>query len=189
MVNFQDFIRTLEHMGIADVLLPFLLIFTIVFAVLQKSELLGEDKKNFNVVISLVIGLSVIIPHVIRPGGEADVIPIINQALPQISLIAVAFIMVLLLVGLFGVEWKGNSISGIFALISAIAVLVIFGGAAGWWEDPYWLYDIFGEETISVVIMILVFGLIIWFITSEKKEGGKALTDSIKGLGDYFAGK
>jgi len=42
-----------------------ILIFTIIYAALYKSKILGEDRKNFNVIIALVVALSVIIPHVL----------------------------------------------------------------------------------------------------------------------------
>lgn len=38
-------------------ILPFLLIFSIVFGILEKSKLFGSDKKRLNAIISLVVGL------------------------------------------------------------------------------------------------------------------------------------
>ena len=66
MTNYQlaNFLGALESWGLTDVLLPFLLIFTLVFAVLQKTEILGDDKKNFNVIIALVLGLLFVVPHI-----------------------------------------------------------------------------------------------------------------------------
>ena len=58
MANYIDFFRLLESYGFTDALLPFLLIFTIVFAVLQKTNILGKDKKNFNVILALVLALT-----------------------------------------------------------------------------------------------------------------------------------
>jgi hypothetical protein len=168
--EFTGFIQHLQELGIIDVLLPFILIFAIVFAVAQKIKLLGE-KKNIHLVIALVVAMSVVVPHILGnyPGGY-DVVDIMNQALPQVSLVAVAFLMVLILVGIVGMEWGGKTTAGILALAGAIAVFIIFGGAAGWWQSG-WLYDWFGEDIVSLVIMLLVFGLIIWFITSEGKAG------------------
>jgi hypothetical protein len=51
-----------------DFLYPFLLIFFIVFAILEKTAILGKDKKQINAMVSLVIGLifvSVIFPKVV----------------------------------------------------------------------------------------------------------------------------
>ena len=158
------FIQLLESWGITDILLPFLLIFTIVFAVLQKTKILGEDKKNFNVIIALVVGLSVVIPHVLGsyPPG-ADVVDIINTIIPQISLVAVAFIMLLILTGIFTPKWVSKSISGVLAFISFIAVFIIVGSALDWWESG-WIY-MFGEETVSLIIIILVLVFIYYLIT------------------------
>lgn len=186
----ENFIDILNNWGVTDVLLPFLLVFTIVYAVLQKAKIFGTDKKNFNVIIALVLGLSVVIPHVTGtyPPG-ADIVVIINTVLPQISLIAIAFIMLLVLVGIFGGQWISTALSGWMALISVVAVVIIFGGAAGWWTEWRWIYDFFGEDAIAFLVMILVFGAIIWFITREKKTAGTTITNWAKGVGDFLAGK
>jgi len=103
MASYQlgSFLRTMDTWGLTDVLLPFLLIFTLVFAVLQKTKILGEDKKNFNVVIALVMSLTVVIPH--ASGGyplNYDPVNIINAFLPGISLVIVAVVMLFVLIGL-----------------------------------------------------------------------------------------
>lgn len=187
-LNFGTFIEQLEALGVADVLLPFLLVFTIVYAVLTKTSILGKDKKNINMILALIMGLSVVIPHVTDsyPPG-ADVVDMMNVALPQISLIAVAFMMLLVLLGIFGNDWIGKSIGGWMALISAIAVVIVFGGTAGWW-DSGWMYDLFGEETISLFVMLIIFGIIVWFVTREPDNDNKGLK-MLEDVGNFFKGK
>jgi hypothetical protein len=167
LFDFQSTIRILEGWGLMDVLLPFLLMFVIVFAILQKTNILGKTKKNFNVMVALIVALMVVIPHVLGtyPAGF-DVVDIMNMVVPQISLIIVAILMLLLLLGLFG----GASIPGAVAAIAGLVVLFIFLGTTEWLYGLDWLYDFFGAEVISFIIVILIFGLIIWFITSEPKE-------------------
>lgn len=175
--------------GVFDVLLPFILIFTIVFAVLQKTKILGEHAKNFNTVIALVMGLSIVFPHVLwrtcddgtcntLANGLPDIVNIINQALPNVSVILVAILMVLLIFGVWGSKVKlgSNSLSGIIAFFAFASVVYIFGAAAGWWLPVgALLWDggfLGGEDTVALVVTILVFAIIIWFITKddEKKE-------------------
>ncbi|MEE9525129.1 MAG: hypothetical protein V3V78_00800 [Candidatus Woesearchaeota archaeon] len=189
MSIFEDALYSLDSLGLADVILPFLLVFTVIFAVMQKSNILGKDKKNFNVIIALVVALSVVIPHSLGtyPSGY-DVVDIINTVLPQISLIAIAFLTLLILAGLVGADLAGKSFAGFFVIIALIGVIAIFGGALGWWEST-WLYNWFGDETIALVVMILVFGIIIWFITGDGKSTSGKIGDALKGVGDFFAGK
>jgi hypothetical protein len=194
MATYIDFFRLLESYGFTDALLPFLLIFTIIFAVLQKTNIMGKDKKNFNVILALVMALTAVIPHVTGtyPYGY-DVIDIINQALPQVSLLAVAAIMLMVLVGLFGAEakWMGGSISGWMAIISFIFIVLIFGGAAGWWVNIsdyiHWMDD----DTVALIVMILIFGVIIWYVTKPESKGDvtKGLGDFVEGIGNMFGGK
>ena len=176
MANFVDFINWLDQIGVADVLLPFLLIFVIVFAILQKIELFGERKKvkKFHVIISLILALAVVFPHIL--GVQPDIIPIMNQALPNVSIILVAIIMFLLILGAFGAKYdvRGISMGAIISVIAAIIIIYIFGAAAGWgWKIPRALSFLENQETITMFIIILVFGLIIAYITKEEKKPPK----------------
>ena len=189
--SFERGLLVLESMGLADVLLPFILIFTIVFAVLQKTNILGRHRKNFNTVIALVMALAVVIPHVLGkyPAGS-DVVTIINNALPNVSLIAVAVIMVLLLVGLFGGEanWSGSSFAGIVAIAAFIVVAWIFYAAANPGSGPsVWLPTFLQDpDTQALLLIVVVFGLVIWFITKEpttENTAGFRIGETIR---DFF---
>jgi len=186
----ENFIRTLDNWGLTDVLLPFLLIFTLFFAILQKTKILGDNKKNFNVVISLVMALTVVIPH--TTGNyplNYDPVDIINGFLPGVSLLVVAVIMLFILIGLWGGEakWVGGSPSGMIAILAAVAIVWIFGASAGWWNGWNWFTNFFGEDSVALIVIILVFGIIIWFITkSETKTPGESL---ISQIGNIFGKK
>ncbi len=189
--EFVYFFQTLESYGLTDALLPFVLIFTIMFAMLQKTQILGAGKKNFNFVIALVVSLLVVIPHITGsyPPG-ADVVEILNSALPNVSIIVVAILMALLLLGLLGGEanWMGGSLSGWIAIIAFLAVIYLFGGAAGWWQDltlNWWDRDV----TVLVVVL-LVFAMVIWYVTKEDDSADKAakLQTYVGELGDFFGG-
>ena len=192
-MDLKQFISTAEGWGLTDVMLPFLLIFTVMFAILQKTKVLGEGKKNYNVVVALVFALLVVIPHVTNsyPAGT-DIVDMLNKALPSVSVVIIAIIMMLLLIGIFGGEaqWKGP-VAGWVAIICFIIILVIFGSAAGWWLDWSWFTQWFGEDTIALIIILLVFGIIIAFITSDRAEKQKegAFKKFGDGIREFFGGK
>jgi hypothetical protein len=174
----------LQQLGVFDVILPFILVFTLVFAVLQKTKILGEKSKNFNTIIALVLGLSVVVPHVLYgtadtspylSNGFIDIVKVLNNALPNVSAILVAILMVLLIFGVWGSKVKlgSNSLSGIIALFAFLSVIYIFGSAANWWVLPDWLFVLNDPDTMALVITVLVFAIIIWFITKEDDKQEK----------------
>lgn len=172
-------------------LLVFLLVFTIVFAGLQKSKILGEGRKNLNVILSLIMGLSVVIPHITGDyPSNYDVVVIVNNALPNVSLLAVASIMLLILIGLFGAEkrWIGAPLSGWIAILAFIFIVVIFGSAAGVW-DATWLRYL-DNDTIATIIVILVFALIVYYITKDDSSHEMAEANhAFEKIGNFFGGK
>ena len=184
----QNFIAALDAWGVTDVLLPFVLVFVIVYATLHKTKILGEGKKNFNVIVALVMGLAVVIPHIVgRYPFNFDPVDVINRALPQVSIILVAIIMLLLIIGVFGneIDIGGTALSGWIVILAIIAVVLIFGAALGWFILPIWLGFLLNPELQALIIMILIFGIIIWFITKEPKEE-KEEKEHGKFLKNYF---
>lgn len=185
----EEFGRTLESWGLVDVLLPFLLIFTIIFAVLEKTKILGEEKRNMNSAIALIFSLIVVIPHITGnlPAGY-DPVLIINSALPSVSLVIVAVIALMIMIGVFAHEkiHFGLSMPGWVAFFSVITLIIIFGSAAGWWVSGFdtWLERIFGPDALAVFVMIVVFGVIIAFITGG--EGEREKLGGLKRMGIDF---
>ncbi len=167
-----DVFAQLAEIGLLDVILPFILIFTIVFAVLNKVKLFGiePETRKYNVMIALVMGMAVIFPHVLGyypPDG--DIVNIINQSLPHVSVVLVAIVMGLLIIGVLGKRFEigGNSLSGVIAIGAFALVLYIFGNAANWWNMPGWLMFVTDPNLMALIIVILVFAIIIWFVTKD----------------------
>lgn len=179
-VGFERLVESLETIGFVDVLLPFLLIFTVIFAVLEKTKILGEGKRNMNVGLAFVFALLVVVPHVTGkfPAGY-DPVKVINAALPTVSLLVVAIIALLILIGVFAHDrvMLGLTAPGWVGLFSILAIVFIFGSASGWWQTGVldWLENIFGSNVVAVLIMLLVFGIVIAFVTGggegEKTTG------------------
>ena len=189
--DFVQFFRVLESYGLTDALLPFLLIFTVLFAMLQKTHIMGHGKKNFNVMISLIISLLVVIPHITGtyPPGK-DVVEILNSALPNVSLLVVGILMALLLIGLMGGEarWMGGSLSGGVAIFAFLLIAYIFGGSAGWWQNAGLRW--FDSDVMALVVVILVFAIIIWYVTKDdnKAEGAVKTGKLFEEVGKLFGG-
>ncbi len=161
------------------ILLPFLLIFAVVFGIFTKVKIFAEgENKKFATIIALVMGLTAVFQHYVKVGGESyDIVNIINGALPQVALVLVAIVMLFLILGLFGkVPAIGENKASVWiAGVAILAVIYIFGSSAGlgWWNLPYWLQD---YQIWSLVVVILVFALIIRYITGDDKPKDETKT-------------
>ncbi len=155
-----------EGMGIFDIVLPFLLVFTIIFAILERVQILGQDKRNLNVVVALVIGLFVV--------RNATVVGLIHRLLPNISLILVAAIMFLLLVGIFlGKQFSGltGGMLGFVILVSIVLVVWSLTSDQLGVSMPGWLSDFFAQASLYNLLAILG-GIIIFALILGMGKGG-----------------
>ena len=89
-------------MGLTDMLVPFVLIFAVVFAVLANVKLF---KRKISIIVALVVSLLTVIPHVTGSYSKCyDVVLIINSALPKMGMVLIGMLMFLLVVGVLGVK-------------------------------------------------------------------------------------
>jgi hypothetical protein len=185
MAFYQTLTTYFQTYGLLDFILPFILVFTIVFAVMQKSKILG-DNKQFNVVIALVLGLLFVAPHVMGtyPLGY-DPVDVLNESLPSISLVSIAAIMMLLLLGIFGQKFAETAKPWI-ALFSIGFVVYIFGASLDWWTGPYNMFYWWTPQLTELLVVIAVFGVIVYYITKKPDDKASvtgAFKDTFSGIG------
>ena len=153
-----------ENIGFFHVALPFLLIFTLVFAVLQKTKILGTGSKNFNAIVAFIIGALAV--------RNQDIVFLIQRFLPNVSMFVVIALMFLLLVGIFG----GNEFSGFtggWLLVAAIISFIFVGWAltADSFFAPPWLQDLFFLQDVGSLTLIGATALVIWLVIREPGKG------------------
>lgn len=125
-----------ENILLADVFakfaFPFLLVFAIIFAILEKTEILGSGKTQLNAMVSFVIGLIFV----------GSVFP--KQVVSNMVLfLTVALIVVFVGLVLWGFISGGNlksdflkntALKWTFGIVIVIAVIIALLWATGWWE-------------------------------------------------------
>ena len=141
-------------------------------------------------IIALVLGLLFVAPHFAGtyPLGY-DPVLLINEALPSISLVAIAAVMLLILMGIFGGDFAKSAMPFI-AIASIVFVVYIFGSttALNLWNSPSNAFSWWTPEITELLIIVLVFGLIIYFVTKE--PGSKtAGVEAVKSIGKLFEKK
>ncbi|MFW5991196.1 MAG: hypothetical protein ACOCQX_03120 [Candidatus Nanoarchaeia archaeon] len=183
---FAGSLEFFARLGIYDVLLPFLLTFTIFYAILERTQVLGTEevdgvettKKNLNAMVAFIVGFLVV--------ATPKMVAVINEALPHFVLLILISISFLMLVGTF---YKEDDLKGgvpisdnwkiFLTVISFIGVALIFAHSIPYKGEPWlevaWDYLInnFSSTAVSSVVMLLVVvGMMVW-ITRSKENGNK----------------
>ncbi len=108
----------LQHWLLSDYLLPFLLVFFILFAVLERTKVFGEGKKQLNALISLVVSLIFI--TAVQPKLIVG-----DMMLFFVVAIVIFFVGLLLWGFVSGGEAKiEGKIKGIFAVVVIVAIII-----------------------------------------------------------------
>src|SRR3989344_2130452 len=139
-------IEFLQDFGFFDIVLPFILVFTLVFALLDKTKILGkegeEPKRNINTLVAFVFGLLVV--------ATTSVVQVLNDALPVITLILIILLCFMLLVGAFHGDKEFDHFSsgfwkGFLTLVLFVAVILTFMNfvetdSGETWLEVFWNY-------------------------------------------------
>ena len=170
MVN--EYVGTIFSNPLAvQAIFPFLLIFVLVFAILQKSEILGKGKKQIDALIALVMGLIVI--------SFGYAVYIINNLIPFLAVALVIILVFMLLLGSFFKSGEFNIpgwLKVVFGIIIFIALTITVLVLTGAWDylSTKFVGDSGGSILANVIFIVLIIavGAAFWFggdSSSEKK--------------------
>jgi amino acid transporter len=183
--GFSNLAYYFQAYGVLDFLLPFVLAFTIIYAVTGVLPLF-KGHKNFRVIIALSTSLIFVVPHIIGtyPLGY-DPVQVLNETLPSISLIAISVVMLLILMGLFGAKFSAGAMP-VLAAISIGFVVYVFGSSLRWWDGPSTIFSWWSPEVTELMVILLVFGSVVYFIVKEPGSGdaGKKIWGGFRDLFD-----
>jgi len=154
-----------------EVVLPFVLIFTVVFAILQKTQILGKGKKQIDAIVSLSMGLIVV--------SYANAVNIISDLMPFLAISIVIILVFLLLYGMVFREGQfdlDNKVKHVIGGLSALALIVVVLYITGAWSyiQNNWL----GGETQSSIVTNAIFLVIVALAIGIAMSSGKKNEDS-----------
>lgn len=158
-----DLFNQWESIGVFDLLLPFLLVFAVIFGVLATTGILGGHR-GVNLIISLVIALLAM--RLIN--GIPLVSIFFSELFPRFAVGLSVLVVVVILAGLF-IHPKalkgwfiGLGVAGI--LIGIIVVLITF-------NTFYWFDNFFWQEYWGAIIGIVILAVVISaiFVTAKPR--------------------
>ena len=164
--SYSDIGSILQHwadLGVFMYILPFLLIFAIIFGILSATNILGGNKGVHAIIAFAAALLSLQFEFV--PAFFAEIFPRLGVA---ISIILVLMI----LAGLFiDPEEKGwlTAFAVIGIIIAIIVIVSSFSSETYWWGSNFW--QDYGEAIIIGAIVIAIIGTIIATSYSKSNSG------------------
>jgi hypothetical protein len=155
----------LQSPFVVELVLPFLLVFAVVFAVLQKSKVLGEGKRQIDAIVSLAIALIVV--------AFTYYVKIIVELTAFLGLILIILLVVMMILGMVG---KGDDHEKTFpgwfkkwgAGVSIAAVVIALVFITGAWKNVAdfvskngnsdWIYSLITLAIVVVAVFLVYRG-------------------------------
>lgn len=160
--TFGNLLSQMEQAGFFAYILPFLLIFALVFGILTRTQIFKKNKA-INAVIAFVVGLLAL---------QFDFVPMFfSEIFPRLGIGLAIILALLILVGLFAPSKADAWTHWIFlgaAFIIFVIVLVQTFGWLGWGSLSLWYYN-----WPQIIMIALVLGGIIWVLSHKPKEAKK----------------
>tara|TARA_Y100000310_G_scaffold345831_1_gene470777 strand:+ start:900 stop:1493 length:594 start_codon:yes stop_codon:yes gene_type:complete len=181
--QFREIIEFFDRIGVYDVLLPFLLVFTIVFAIFEKTKVLGVEKiegkeyskKNLNAMAAFVISFMVV--------ASSRLVQTITEISSNMVVLLFLSVFFLLLIGSFYREGELVSLEGpwrkLFMVIMFIGIVAIFlYGIKTEDGDPWleyvleYIVDNFDSTAVGSIVLIIIILIFMWYVVQDPKPSG-----------------
>lgn len=149
-------------------LFPFLLVFFIVFAILERTKLFGEGKKQLNALTAFVIGL--IFVTAVYP------VLVVNNLILFLTVALVALFVVLLIWGFIFGDEKGfalnKTLKWILAILAGVAFLAAIFWATGWYQNvaDFFSNNSTNQTIITDVTFVLVIAIALALVIRKEKK-------------------
>ena len=159
-----DILQEWSYLGIFDYVLPFLLIFAVVFGILFTARIFGENR-GIITVIALAVALLAL---------QFDYIPRFFSIIFPYTGIGIAILLVaLILMGLFiDPENQGGYRIAFFIIGGLITLIVVFSALTSyeWWGGYWW-----DQYYPSIIALLVIGALVAAVIAGTSGESGKGV--------------
>ena len=157
----------LIHPYFLDYVLPFVLVFTLIFALLQKIQLLGDDKKQVDALVGMVTGLILIA----FPAARGIVVLL----MPFLAVSAVLLLVFMLLYGFIMGKKDGDVLDAgwkrTFGAILFLALIVFFLMITGYWDVVHYFFfgPNYGVVWANIILIVCIAGAVAAVLWEGKK--------------------
>jgi len=148
-----------------EAILPFLLVFTLVFAILERTKILGENRRQIDAIIAFVVGLIFI-----------SFIQAVDIAVNLIGLMALIAVIILVFMVLFGFVYSGEEFKmpkGLkiaFGILIGLALVIALLVMSGYWDLIFKLFKGPEGNTLATNIVFVIIAVVAILVVVGRKE-------------------
>lgn len=153
-----NILTQLEQVGFFSIALPFLLIFALIFGVLARIKIFGDQQnKTINGIIALVVSLMAI--------QFGFVSAFFSDIFPRLGVWLSVILIFLIIIGLLNPS--GKWMTGLMVILGLIIVMVILSQTFGdlWFYPNIWIDT---QNMTEIIVIGLIIGGIIWVWATMK---------------------
>jgi len=157
--DFNNFFVLAQQLGVFTVLLPFLLIFAIVYSILLRIGLF-QKVPAANVIVSLVISFFALTNYYISY--------YMQRLFSNLAIAIIIFLAVIILFGLFNIDISAGQVKWLFIGIALIAAIIVVIKTF----SPQWEFTLMPYLQLILPLAIIVIAvLLIVLFTKPQPEG------------------
>lgn len=172
-VNFNDIINPLIYGGWYQYLFPFLLVYAVVLTILNRVEVL-KDNKATRVIVAFVFGLFSIAFPISNDGRTlGEFLMVLFPGVTAFTMGVLALYIVAAMLGVDLIKLLGESDEQkktMRLILGGLGILVVayyYAKGFGWYgldNSNFWLWQLLSDPLLWIII---VFGVIFYWISSE----------------------
>jgi hypothetical protein len=168
MVNITDILNQWANIGVFSYVFPFLLIFAIVFGLLQNLKIFGADEKKtkgINAVIAIALAFMALLNDYVST--------FFATIFPRFGIALAIFLVVIILLGFFFRPDDKGKWPGAVSWVGWVLALGVVIWAWNNWSDSFlggFGFGYFDSTTVwSVILVGGLIGLVFWIVKSGDK--------------------
>lgn len=155
--RFSDMLDSWARMDIFAYVLPFLLIFAMVFGILNKSNIFGADAKGVNVIIALALGLLSLV------GGFVP--DFFQTMIPNLAVGLSILLAAIILMGLFMADTANAKYINVGLILVGVIIFifVMYSSFSDSYNSLGNLWDQYGSALVTLLILIGIVAMIVFW--------------------------
>jgi len=148
-----------------ELVLPFLLVFALIFAILERIKILGEEKRQINAIVAFVVALIFV--------SFSEAVGITVNLMGVVAVVAVILLVFMILYGFAAGGKEFTMPPGLkvtFGILIALVIIISLLIFTGYWNVLISSLAGGGSTLANIIFIVIIIGAIALVLATGKKS-------------------